>query len=261
MRLQMRYAVMAWLLFLCAIPSQARAQPLTIAAASDLQGVMPEVVVAFEKTTGKQARIVFGSSGNFFTQITNGAPFDLFFSADIDYPRRLAQAGLTTPGTLYEYATGRLVLWSLKGAPIDLSQGLRGLLAPAVRRVAIANPEHAPYGRAAVAALRHAGIYDQVRPKLVMGENISQAAQFVQSGNAEAGILALSVTRIPAIAALGQSVPLPLASYPPITQAAVILSASRQQEAAEAFLDVFKTAAVGALLKQFGFEAPGSPVR
>ena len=252
---------LTWLLLLCSTPSSLHAQSLTIAAASDLQGVMPEVVDAFERATGGQARVVFGSSGNFFTQIANGAPFDLFFSADIDYPQRLEKAGLTTPGTLFEYATGRLVLWSLKGTPVDLGQGLRALLVPSVRRVAIANPDHAPYGRAAVAALRHAGLYDQLRSKLVMGENVSQAAQFVQSGNAEVGILALSVTRIAAVAALGQSVLLPPESYPPIAQAAVILSASRQQAAARRFLDVFKTPAVGAVLRRFGFEAPGSPAR
>ena len=143
--------VAAWL-FNAAVVS---AQDLTIAAASDLQGVLPQVISEFEKT-GQTARVTFGSSGNFFSQIQNGAPFDIFFSADIDYPKQLEAASLAEAGTLYEYAVGKIVLWAPKGGAVDPRQGLRALLDPNVRHIAIANPEHAPYGRAAVAALRSA---------------------------------------------------------------------------------------------------------
>src|SRR5713226_944736 len=133
----------------------AAGQSLTVAAASDLQSALPAIAAQFEKDTGRQLRLTFGSSGNFFTQIQNGAPFDVFLSADIDYPRRLEGSGRAERDSLYEYARGRLVLWTRNDSGIDLRRGLTVLGEERVRRVAIANPEHAPYGRAAVAALRH----------------------------------------------------------------------------------------------------------
>src|SRR5438094_10653271 len=124
------------------------AQPLTIAAASDLQTVMPSIAERFEAKTGVTTRVSFGSSGNFFSQLQNGAPFDVFLSADLDYPQRLIDAGVALADTLYEYASGRLVLWARKDAGVDVRRGLSLLADPRVRRIAIANPEHAPYGRA-----------------------------------------------------------------------------------------------------------------
>src|SRR5262249_11796761 len=159
----------------------------------------PTVTARFQQQTGKTVAVTYGSSGNFFAQLQNGAPFDVFFSADIDYPTELQHTGLAEPGSLYEYAIGKIVLWAPKGGTVDVSRGLQAVLAPAVRHLAIANPEHAPYGRAAVAALQHEGLYEKAREKFVLGENISQAAQFVQSGNAEAGIIALSLTLAPAM--------------------------------------------------------------
>src|ERR1700720_205600 len=150
------------------------AQEITVAAAADLQFAFQDVAARFEKDTGRHVKLIFGSSGNFFAQIENGAPFDLFFSADIDYPKRLEAAGLAEPGTLYPYATGKIVLWVPNESKLDLNHGLHALLDPAVHKIAIANPEHAPYGRAAVAALRHENLYDQVSPRFVLGENISQ---------------------------------------------------------------------------------------
>ena len=247
---------LAWLLLLCSTPSSLHAQSLTIAAASDLQGVMPEVVDAFERATGGQARVVFGSSGNFFTQIANGAPFDLCFSADIDYPQRLEKAGLTTPGTLFEYATGRLVLWSLKGTPVDLGQGLRALLAPSVRRVAIVNPDHAPYGRAAVDALKKANVYEKVRRKFVLGENVSQAAQFAESGNAEAGLLPLALATSASLARSGAYFEIPATLYAPIEQADIVLKASRRKDAARAFVEFLKRPDILQALRDAGFGAP-----
>ena len=161
---------------------------LTIAAASDLQAVLPAIVRDFERSAAASVTVSFGSSGSFFAQIQNGAPFDVFLSADVDYPKQLAAAGVADLTTLQVYATGHLVLWTRRDTGIDLSRGLAGLTDAHVRHVAIANPKYAPYGRAAVAALRTAGVYDAVQPKLVMGENISQAAQLVESGNAEVGI-------------------------------------------------------------------------
>ncbi len=246
--------------WLSAIAAMGAAQNLTIAAASDLQAVLPQVVSRFEKQTGRSVRVTFGSSGNFFTQIQNGAPFDLFLSADIDYPKRLEAASLAEPGTLYEYATGKIVLWAPKGGTVDLQRGLRALLDSRVRHVAIANPAHAPYGRAAVAALRAAGIYENVRAKFVLGENISQAAQFVQSGNAEAGILALSLALSPAMTEAGTYVVVPPDSYPPIQQAAVVIKGSPNKDAARDFLRFLKQPDTVALMRRFGFEVPRPPL-
>jgi molybdate transport system substrate-binding protein len=209
---------------------------LAIAAASDLQSVMPGLAERFERETGRHVALTFGSSGNFFSQIRNGAPFDVFFSADVDYPRQLEKAGLTEPGTLKPYAIGRLVLYAPTSAGVDLGRGLNILTDARIRRIAIANPAHAPYGRAAVAALTHERLYDRVRPKLVLGENISQAAQFVQSGNAEIGLLALSLALSPALRDAGTHVDVPVSFYPSIEQAAVVLKASGRKDDARQFL-------------------------
>jgi len=218
---------------------------------------LPALVAPFEKQSGHKVSLTFGSSGNFFTQIQNGAPFDLFLSADIDYPRRLDAAALAESGTLYEYAMGKIVLWASKGATVDLQRGLRALLDVRVRHVAIANPEHAPYGRAAVAALRNAGIYEQVRAKLVYGENIAQAAQFVASGNAQAGILALSLAISPPMRE-GKRWDIPTNMHPPIEQAAVILRNAKDKDGARAFLIFLKSAEARKILESYGFSVPAS---
>ena len=243
-----------------AIPVVA-AQTLTVAAASDLQSALPAIAAQFEKETGHKATLTFGSSGNFVTQIENGAPFDVFLSADLDYPRRLERAGLTERGTLYQYATGHIVLWARNDSGIDLRAGLSVLTNANVRKVAIANPQHAPYGRAAVAALRHEQLYERVRGKLVLGENISQAAQFVQSGNAQVGVLALSLALAPALKAAGQYVAIPESFYPPIDQAAVVLVMSRQKAIARQFMDFLKKPEIVRLLKSYGFALPRSTGR
>src|SRR3989440_8913100 len=180
--------ILSVVLVLCEI--RAQGNEIHIAAAADLKFAMGELSEQFEKQTGTKVNVTYGSSGNFFSQIQNGAPFDLFFSADIEYPKRLEAGGLADARTLYEYAIGRLVIWTPADAKVDVTkEGWKSLLDASVEKIAIANPEHAPYGRAAVAALQKAGIYEQVKPKLVYGENISQAAQFVQSGNAQADIV------------------------------------------------------------------------
>jgi molybdate transport system substrate-binding protein len=234
------------------------AQEITVAAAADLQFAFQDVAARFEKGTGKQVKLIFGSSGTFFAQIQNGAPFDLFFSADIDYPKRLETAGLTEPGTFYPYATGKIVLWAPHGSKLDLNRGLQVLLDPSVRKIAIANPEHAPYGRAAVAALRHENLYDKLSAKFVLGENISQAASFVVSGNADAGIIALSLALAPSTKAKGTYFEIPADDYPAIQQAAVVLKSSPDKEIARQFLTFLKTPAIQNLLRGYGFSVPGA---
>src|SRR5579863_2472112 len=210
--------------------------PLRVAAAADLQFALTDVAQQYEHQSGHKVEITFGSSGNFFAQIQNGAPFDVFFSADIEYPARLQQTNLTEPNSLVKYGVGRIVVWMPAESKIDLAgQKWNALLDSTVQKIAVANPEHAPYGRAAVEALKHAGIYEKVQPKLVFGENISQAAQFVQSGNAQAGIIALSLAVSPAMKS-GQRWGVPADEYAPIEQAAVVLKSARDKESAYAFL-------------------------
>src|SRR5581483_3732290 len=174
----------------------AKTQELHIAAAADLNFALPEVAKAFEVQTGSKVLPSFGSSGNLFAQIQSGAPFDVFCSADMEYPRKLATSGHALPQTLRQYASGRLVLWVRNESKLNFERdGIKTLLDPSIRKIAMANPEHAPYGRAAVAALQKAKLYDQVKEKLVLGENVSQTAQFVTSGNADVGMISLSLAQ------------------------------------------------------------------
>ena len=243
------------LLLVCRVAS---AQSLTVAAASDLQSALPEIVSRFEKETGQQVRLAFGSSGNFFTQIQNGAPFDVFLSADIDYPRRLEASGEAERGSVYRYAIGRVVLWTRKDSGIDVRGGLAVLADARVRRIALANPEHAPYGRAAVAALRHEGLYERVREKFVLGENISQAAQFAESGSADVGLLALALALSPTLKRAGIYVDIPASWHPPIEQGAVILASSKQKALARQFVDYLKKPESVRILQSYGFALPQS---
>jgi molybdate transport system substrate-binding protein len=237
--------------------ASAHREEVRIAAAADLKFVMDELVERYEKRVPTRISVTYGSSGNFFSQIQNGAPFDLFFSADIDYPRKLEAAGLAEPGTIYEYAVGRIVIWMPGESRVDLAKlGWKALLIDEVQQIAIANPAHAPYGRAAVAALQKAGIYEQVRAKLVYGENISQAAQFVQSGNAQAGIVALSLAVSPAMKD-GKRWDIPPDTYPRIEQGAIVLKSARDKETARAFMDFVKSDAGRQILERSGFALPG----
>lgn len=236
----------------------ANAQDIRVAAAADLKFALDELTAQYEKQAGKKVDVSYGSSGNFLAQIQNGAPFDVFFSADIDYPQKLEAAGLAEPGTLYQYAVGRIVIWMPDRARVDLSKlGWKALLQPSVEKIAIANPEHAPYGRAAVAALRNAGIYEQVRGKLVYGENIAQAAQFVESGNAQAGMIALSLALSPPMKD-GKRWEIPANMHPPIEQAAVILKNAKDREGARAFLAFIQSDAGRNILESYGFALPAA---
>jgi molybdate transport system substrate-binding protein len=235
------------------VAAGAAAQDLRLAAASDLQAALPAIAAQFEKETGHHVALTFGSSGNFSTQIENGAPFDVFMSADIEYPKRLEQAGLAERGSLYEYATGRLVLWTRHDSGVDIKGGLKILSDTRVRRIAIANPAHAPYGRAAVAALRHEGVYAQVQSKLVLGENISQTAQFAQSGNADVGLIALALALSPTLKDAGTFVEIAGDVYPPIQQAAVVIASSKEKSLAGQFVATLKQAPAKAVLRSYGF--------
>jgi molybdate transport system substrate-binding protein len=229
---------------------------VTVAAASDLTYAMNEIAANFEKTTGCTVRLSMGSSGNFLTQIENGAPFDVFFSADIAYPKKLESEGLAVPGSTYLYAIGKIVLWTRSDSHLDVNKDFAVLRDPSVSKIAIANPAHAPYGRAAEEALRNMGLYDAVKDQLVLGENISQAAQFVESGNAQVGIIAMSLVVSPELKDKGPYWVIPENLYAPIQQGAVILRASKNPQGARQFLEYIKMPATAALLERYGFALP-----
>ena len=235
----------------------AQAGEITVAAASDLRFALKEAANQFERQTGIRAKITLGSSGNFFSQIQNGAPFDAYFSADARYPQKLEESGQAVRGSLYRYAIGRLVLWVPNRAGLPSPRrGLQALLDPAVRTIAIANPKHAPYGRAAVAALEAAGVYEAVKDKLVLGENISQAAQFVESGAADTGLIALSLAVVPAMQQAGQYWEIPQGAHPPIEQGVVVLKNGQNREGAEAFVSFLQQREGREILRRYGFVLP-----
>jgi molybdate transport system substrate-binding protein len=241
------------------ISSACAAQEISVAAAADLQFAMQDIASRFQKETGKTVKATYGSSGNFLQQIQNGAPFDVFFSANLDYPKKLDAAGLTEPGSYYEYARGKIVIWVPSDSKLDLSPGMKVLLDPSIKKIAIANPLHAPYGQAAVAALEHENIYDNVKDKFVLGENISQTASFVVAGAADAGIVALSLALSPNMKDKGRYVEVPTTDYPPIEQACVILRSAKNKKVAEQFLAFVKTPAIRNVLRSYGFGVPEEP--
>lgn len=241
---------------LCVAGQAFAADEILVAAASDLQFALPELAQKFEQQTGVKVKFSFGSSGNFTNQIRNGAPFDVFFSADLNYPRQLAADGFADPETLYHYADGKIVLWVPASSSLNVQEGLGVLLSPAVHKIAIANPEHAPYGRAAVAALKHENLYDKVQPKFVLGENISQTAQFAESGSAEVGIIAMSLALAPSMQGKGKYFEVPAVDYPAIKQGAIVLKTSAHKQIAVQFLDFLKTSASQSVLAQYGFSHP-----
>ncbi|HWY57238.1 MAG TPA: molybdate ABC transporter substrate-binding protein [Terriglobales bacterium] len=244
--------------FICQL---CRAQEITVAAAADLQFAMQDVAAQFQKQTGKTVKLIYGSSGNFFQQIQNGAPFDMFFSANVDYPKKLEAAGLIEPASFYQYAKGKIVIWVRNESKLDLSSGMQVLLDFSVKKIAVANPQHAPYGQAAVAALQKENIYEKVKDKFVLGENISQTASFVVSGSADVGIVALALALSPNMKDKGRYVAVPSDQYPPIEQACVIISSSRNKETARQFLSFIKTDAVANALRSYGFDTPGGSAR
>jgi molybdate transport system substrate-binding protein len=178
----------------------------------------------------------------------------MFFSANLDYPKKLEAAGLTEKGSYYQYARGKIVIWVPKDSKLDLTAGMKVLLDPSVKKIAVANPQHAPYGQAAVAAMQKENIYEKVKDKFVLGENISQAAAFVISGTADVGVVALSLALSPNMKDKGRYAEVPAGEYPPIEQACVILASSKNKDTARQFLSFVKTAAVADVLRRYGFD-------
>jgi molybdate transport system substrate-binding protein len=239
----------------CLLPAAAQT-PLRIAAAADLEPVLPPILAQFEQATGIHAEATYQASAMLTTQIQNGAPFDLFLSADVGYPKRLIDAGLADAAgtadssTPIVYARGTLVLWTRKDS--HLAPSLDLLRSPDLKRLAIANPDRAPYGRAAVAALTSLKVYDTLKPRLVTAENISQTAQFVDSGNADAGLISLTSAMTPRLTASGTYFIIPRELYPPIEQGAVIVSKTTQRAQVHKLLDYLLSASIQAQLVKSG---------
>lgn len=258
MSIRMTAVVGVCVLALACTGGRAKPRTLAVAAASDLQFVFPELAESFRARHPDIAiEPTFGASGTLTAQIASGAPFDVFFSADRAYPERLVSDGYADRATMTLYAVGHIVLWVPSSSPIDLDAlGERALVDPRVRTIAIANPEHAPYGRAAVAAFASLGVADAIRPKLVFGENVAQAAQFAQSGAADAAVIARSLAVSPKLSSAGRWWEFPAASHPRLEQAAVVPVTSKDPAAARDFI-AFVTSADGrAILERHGLEAP-----
>lgn len=210
-------------LLFATIPMHAQSATIRVAAASDLQPLLPGIVTDFEHKTGKHVEISYGSSATLSTQILNGAPFDLFLSADLSFAQKVADAGLSDPPL--PYAKGTLVLFARKDSPLQ-PLSLESLRSEKLHRLAVANPQHAPYGRAAQAAMDHMHLAAQLLPKLIVGENIGQTAQFAQTGNADAGLISLTSALSAPFRASGTYIEIPRGDYPPLVQGAVVLKHS-----------------------------------
>ncbi len=247
-------------LFALLLPCATAAQtPLRVAAAADLEPVLPPILAQFEQQTGVHVDATYQASAMLTTQIENGAPFDLFLSADMGFPQRLIDAHVADApdsSTPVPYAYGTLVLWARKDSHLP-PPSLALLSNPDLKRLAIANPDRAPYGRAAVAALTSLKLYDTLKPRIVTAENIAQAAQFVDSGNADAGLISLTSAFTPRLSSSGSYFVIPRDLYPPIEQGAVIVSKSTQRDAAHKFLEFLLSPAVQAQLAKSGL----TPVR
>lgn len=253
-----RWLLLAGLVLAAGLAPATAADAPIVAAASDLKFALEQVAARFRAETGRQVRLVFGSSGNFYRQIEQGAPFQVFMSADEQYVFRLADAGRTEDrGVLY--ARGRIVLFAPAASPLAVDEGMAGLRealrAGSVRRLAIANPEHAPYGRAAEQALRATGLWERVRPFLVLGENVSQAAQFASGGSAQGGIFAYSLALAPEVARRGRYVLLPEELHEPIRQRMVLVQGAG--ETARAFYRYLQQPGARKVLSRYGFALPG----
>ncbi len=236
------------------VPAAVAGERITVAAASDLKFALDEIVADFRRAHPEgTVDVIYGSSGKFATQIRQGGPFDLYFSADIAYPRALEAEGLAL-GPTRPYALGRIVLWSRSRDASALR--LQDLADPAIGRIAIANPRHAPYGKRAEEALRAAGVWEAVQPRLVQGENIAQTAQFVQTGNATVGIIALSLALNPALAAQGGHHLIDAALHAPLEQGFILTRKAEGKVLAAAFADYIGTEAARAVLRRYGFELP-----
>ena len=232
-------------------------EKILVAAASDLNFAMDEICSAFEKANpGIKVDVSYGSSGNFFAQIKQGAPYDIFFSADASYPALLEEEGLAVKDQRGLYAVGRIVLWISKKSALNPQEGLNMVLEPELKILAIANPKHAPYGRAAEEALRYYGVWDKVKEKLVFGENISQTAQFVQTGSADAGIIAMSLAVSPSMADSGKYLIIPTESYSRLEQGYAVLQRGKDKSSVKTFLAFAQGKHGKKILSDFGYILP-----
>ena len=241
--------------FFGAVPAWGQTE-LHVAAAADLQPVLPVLAAEYEKAAGVKLAISYGSSATLTTQILNGAPIDLFLAADYTFPEKVVAAGLADTRDPTPYARGTLVLWARKDSPLQ-PLSMERLTDPRTKTIAIANELHAPYGRAAVHALKWLKLYDKVAPHLVVAENIAQTAQFVESGNAQLGLISLTVASTPHFREIGAYVLVPTYAYPAIRQCAVVIAKSPNKTEAHAFLDWLRTSAVQDTLHNLGL----APVR
>ena len=229
------------------------AQSISIAAAADLRNALDDITRLYkENHKDVKLDVIYGSSGNFYQQIVNQAPFDLFFSADVSFPNKLAEQKLIT-GKPKVYAIGRLVLWS---ATKDVSKGLDLLKSNDIKKISVANPEIAPYGKRAIESLKYYNLYDQIKDKIVKGDNVSQAAQFVLTGNADAGIIALSLALSPEMSSKGKYFLIDEKSYSKLEQAYVILKKSEKNKELIDFVKFLETKKVKDILNKFGFKIP-----
>ncbi|EQA46284.1 molybdate ABC transporter, periplasmic molybdate-binding protein [Leptospira broomii serovar Hurstbridge str. 5399] len=231
-----------------------QAEKITVAAASDLKFAMDEIVTAFKKANlGSEVDVVYGSSGKFQTQIREGAPFDIYFSADINYPRELEKNGFAS-SEVVPYAIGRIVLWSANQDASKMT--LNNLLDPKITRIAIANPKHAPYGKRAEEALHSAGLWEKVESKLVFGENIAQTAQFVQTGNAQVGIIALSLAISPELSGKGGYFLIPNNLHQPLEQGFIITKRASKNPLAKKFAEYVMEKFARSVMAKYGFALP-----
>ncbi len=251
------FFVVVIFLSICISDTVRAAEELSLAAASDLKFAMDDICMTFEEINpGIEIRVSYGSSGNFFAQIKQGAPFDIFFSADSSYPKFLEEEGLAVRGTRGLYAVGKIVLWIPKKSKLNFQKELKVILEPEVKRLAIANPKHAPYGRAAEEALRYYGLWDKVQDKLIYGENISQTAQFVQTGAADAGIIALSLAISPRMENEGDYWIIPAVSYSRLEQAYIVLQRGKDKSSVKSFLEFVQGKNGKKILSRYGFVLP-----
>lgn len=244
------------LIALCLSSTAVSAGDLYVAAAADLVYCLEDINAAFSKANpGTNVVVSTGSSGRFYSQVQNGAPFEVYLSADMTYPRKLAEEGFADKKTLFQYAVGRVVLWTINPG-MDVSRGMQILTDPAVKHVSLANPEHAPYGVAGRAAMQKAGVYDAVAPKLVTAENVSQAAQHVLAGSVEVGIVALSLVKSPALEGKGQYWTIPSDQHGIIEQGGVVTKKGTSNPMAGRYLAFLGTPAVRAIFDRHGFLLP-----
>jgi molybdate transport system substrate-binding protein len=251
-------ALTLFLGFTGATTAKAAPTPIAIAAAGDLRGVLEELKATYEgKHPDVQLLLSFGASGSLTMQIQQGAPFDIFLAADTGFPEFLQKDGLVTADGLFPYATGRLTLWVRKDLNLDPAKdGLKVLLQPSVKRISTANPKTAPYGRAGEAALRHAGLYDAVQPRLVFADNIAQAAMFLQAGTADAGLISFSQADNPVLKQSGVLWVVPADTYPSLRQAGVILKRTKSLDQAKGFMAFLVGPDGQSFLARHGFAKP-----